>query len=33
MNEITSDVAGTVTEVLIENEEVVEYNQPLFRIV
>lgn len=33
MNEITSDVAGTVTEVLVKNEDVVEYGQPLFRIV
>lgn len=33
MNEITSDTAGTIAEVLIENEQVVEYNQPLFRIV
>lgn len=33
MNEINSDVAGTVTEVLIQNEDVVEYGQPLFRIV
>lgn len=32
MNEITSDLAGTVTEILVENEEVVEYGQPLFRI-
>ncbi|MGX7417648.1 acetyl-CoA carboxylase biotin carboxyl carrier protein [Carnobacterium gallinarum] len=33
MNEITSDVAGTIAEILIENEQVVEYNQPLYRIV
>lgn len=33
MNEITSDIAGTITEILIENEQVVEYGQPLFRIV
>lgn len=33
MNEITSDVAGTINEILIENEQVVEYGQPLFRIV
>lgn len=32
MNEITSDLEGTVTEILVENEEVVEYGQPLFRI-
>ncbi|MBP1041928.1 acetyl-CoA carboxylase biotin carboxyl carrier protein [Vagococcus sp. BWB3-3] len=33
MNEINSDVAGTVTEILIQNEDVVEYGQALFRIV
>lgn len=33
MNEITSDVTGTVSEILVTNEEVVEYGQPLFRIV
>lgn len=33
MNEITSDIAGTVAEVLVENEEMVEYGQPLFRII
>jgi len=33
MNEITSEIAGTVTEILVENEQVVEYGQPLFRIV
>lgn len=32
MNEIVSDVAGTITEILIDNEDVVEYGQPLFRI-
>ena len=32
MNEIKSDVAGTVTEILIENEDVVEFGQGLFRI-
>ena len=32
MNEIKSDVAGTVTEILIENEDVVEFGQALFRI-
>lgn len=32
MNEIKSDVAGIVTEILIENEDVVEFGQPLFRI-
>lgn len=32
MNEIKSEVDGTITEILIEDEQVVEYNQPLFRI-
>ena len=32
MNEIKSDVAGTVTEILVGNQQVVEFGQPLFRI-
>ena len=32
MNEIEADTAGTVKEILIENEEPVEYGQVLFRI-
>ncbi|PKM51121.1 MAG: acetyl-CoA carboxylase biotin carboxyl carrier protein [Firmicutes bacterium HGW-Firmicutes-7] len=32
MNEIDADVEGEVVEILICNEEVVEYNQPLFKI-
>lgn len=32
MNEITATVDGVVTEVLVENEDVVEFNQPLFRV-
>ncbi|GIV54683.1 MAG: acetyl-CoA carboxylase biotin carboxyl carrier protein subunit [Candidatus Kapaibacterium sp.] len=32
MNEIESDVSGTVVKVLVENGEAVEYNQPLFEI-
>ncbi|HSQ87499.1 acetyl-CoA carboxylase biotin carboxyl carrier protein [Romboutsia sp.] len=32
MNEITSDISGEVVEVLVKNEELVEYNQPLFKI-
>lgn len=32
MNEITSDVNGEVVEILVKNEELVEYNQPLFKI-
>jgi acetyl-CoA carboxylase biotin carboxyl carrier protein len=30
MNEIPSDVAGTVTRVLVENGQPVEFDQPLF---
>ena len=33
MNDITSDVSGTITEILINNEEVVDFGQPLFRVV
>jgi|UniRef100_A0A7V3RGC8 acetyl-CoA carboxylase biotin carboxyl carrier protein len=32
MNEIESDVAGKVVEILVKNEEPVEYNQELFLI-
>lgn len=32
MNEIESDVAGTIKEVLVKNEEAVEYGQPLFLV-
>ena len=32
MNEIESDYDGVVTEILIKNEEPVEFGQPLFRI-
>ncbi len=32
MNEITSEADGVITEILVENESVVEYGQPLFRI-
>ena len=32
LNQIESDRAGTVTEILVENGEPVEYNQPLFAI-
>ena len=32
MNEIESDYAGTVKQVLVSNEEVVEFGQPLFVI-
>ena len=32
MNEIESEYEGTVTEILVENGQMVEYGQPLFRI-
>lgn len=32
MNEIVSDQDGIIDKVLVENESVVEFNQPLFRI-
>lgn len=32
LNQIESDKAGTVTQILVENGEPVEYNQPLFII-
>lgn len=32
MNEIKSDVAGTIVEVLVENGTPVEFDQPLFKI-
>lgn len=33
MNEIESEFDGEVVEILVENEEVVDYNKPLFKIV
>lgn len=33
MNDIESEFDGTIAEVLVENGEIVEYGQPLFRIV
>lgn len=33
MNEIKSDVDGKIVEILVNNESMVEYNQPLFKIV
>ncbi|ERI92181.1 acetyl-CoA carboxylase, biotin carboxyl carrier protein [Clostridiales bacterium oral taxon 876 str. F0540] len=33
MNEIDSEVDGEVVEVLVQNEQMVEYGQPLFRII
>ena len=32
MNEIESDVSGTIKKVLVKNEEAVEYGQPLFLV-
>ena len=32
MNEIESDVSGTILEVLAENGAPIEYDQPLFRV-
>lgn len=32
MNDIEADVSGEVVDILVENEEIVEYNQPLFKI-
>ena len=32
MNEIESEFEGTVAEVLVENGQMVEFGQPLFRI-
>jgi len=32
MNEIQSEVDGEIVEILVKNEEMVEYNQPLFKI-
>lgn len=32
MNEITADVTGEITAVLVENEQVVEFNQTLFTV-
>ena len=32
MTEIKSEVSGTISEVLVENEELVEFDQPLLRV-
>ncbi|MEI7788183.1 MAG: acetyl-CoA carboxylase biotin carboxyl carrier protein [Chlorobiaceae bacterium] len=32
MNEIEAEVSGTIVEILVENGQAVEYDQPLFRI-
>ena len=32
MNEIESDVSGTILKILVENQNPIEYNQPLFEV-
>ncbi|MFL2062669.1 acetyl-CoA carboxylase biotin carboxyl carrier protein [Latilactobacillus sakei] len=32
MTEVKSTVAGTITDILVQNEELVEYQQPLFKV-
>jgi acetyl-CoA carboxylase biotin carboxyl carrier protein len=32
MTDVTSQVAGTIVEVLVESEEVVDYDKPLYRV-
>jgi len=32
MNEIHAEISGTITEVLVENGDSVEYGQPLFKV-
>lgn len=32
MNEIEAEISGTIVEILVENAQPVEYNQPLFKI-
>ena len=32
MTEVKSDISGTISEINVANEEVVEYNQPLFTV-
>lgn len=32
MNDIEAETSGEVVDILVENEDIVEYNQPLFRI-
>jgi acetyl-CoA carboxylase biotin carboxyl carrier protein len=32
MNEVQSDVKGEIVEILVKNEDLVEYDQPLFKI-
>ncbi|WP_158559428.1 acetyl-CoA carboxylase biotin carboxyl carrier protein [Melissococcus sp. OM08-11BH] len=32
MNDVVSDTSGTISEIFVENEQIVEFGQPLFRI-
>ena len=32
MNEIEAEISGTIVEILVDNGQPVEYNQPLFRV-
>lgn len=32
MNEVTAETSGTIVEVLVQNEQMVEYGQPLFKV-
>ena len=32
MNEVVSEYEGTVEAILVENEQMIEYGQPLFKI-
>jgi len=32
MNEIQAEIGGTITEILVENGEAIEYGQPLFKV-
>ena len=32
MNEIQSEISGTITEVLVENGDAIEFGQPLFKV-
>jgi biotin carboxyl carrier protein len=32
MNEIPTDIGGEIVEILVDNAQAVEYNQPLFKI-
>ncbi|RST95358.1 acetyl-CoA carboxylase, biotin carboxyl carrier protein [Vagococcus bubulae] len=32
MNDVVSDTSGTISEIFVENEQIIEFGQPLFRI-